>query len=268
MKYFFTLVINLLLVSSCFALDVSIGEIKDSRTTGSDFDSYLKLDLQLVGDEIDLDNIKGVKTTIEKAVDDTGKNLINTEKTSSKFKALNKFTRVKNSTTLELKNPRRKAVTIASLSGTVEVFAPENDPESIVVVKNLSQHYGKSLPSEKLKNLGVNLVVSDPKSQAATKEKNKAALTGGMGSLFTNFMTLKPNQLLFEIEDPKGSVVSYEIQDSNGVKLETAGSMSSGGSKRLNFRKNPPKDIQLVVFVKTPKAIKKADFNLKEIRLP
>ena len=65
---------------------VQVGDVKDSRTTGKFF-ANLEIELKLMGD--DLDGAKGLRCTVTKAVDDTGRNLLKEEREKSSFSDIN-----------------------------------------------------------------------------------------------------------------------------------------------------------------------------------
>jgi hypothetical protein len=85
-----------------------LGDVKDSRTTGRFF-AGLEIELKLTGDV--LEDAKSMRVTVQTAADDTGRNLIDPEKTREDFDTIGSFG-PKNTMTLKLKNPARKAVTV------------------------------------------------------------------------------------------------------------------------------------------------------------
>ena len=115
------------------ALDVraQAGDIKDARTTGKAF-AGLEIELRLVGD--DLDGVRGVRCVVTKAVDDTGRDLLRDDSSHGDFVAPDRDNPNQTQLTLQLKNPTRRAATVAEISGTLEVFKPQLDPACVVPV--------------------------------------------------------------------------------------------------------------------------------------
>ena len=77
-----------------------------------------------------LNDAKAFRVTLTKAVDDTGFDLLNSEKFGPEFQRLEGNGTFK----LKLKNPARKAVAIDELTGEAELFVPKKDPAATVVV--------------------------------------------------------------------------------------------------------------------------------------
>src|SRR4051812_6356776 len=92
-------------------VQMRLGDVKDSRTTGQFF-AGLDIELKLSGDT--LEDAKSMKVTLESATDDTGRNLIDSGKMREGFEAVGAFGR-RNVVTLKLKNPARKAATVKEI---------------------------------------------------------------------------------------------------------------------------------------------------------
>ena len=261
-------------VSNAAAITPSIGEIKDSRTTGQFF-AGLDLQLKLVGDE--MGDVKGIRTQLSKAVDETGRDLINPEKLRGDFEEFNPGGWQGNVVTLSLKNPARKAAVIKELKGEIELFMPAKDPNSIIRVPNFLANAGKPIQAPALKSAGVEFIALNKaeydKIQAKKKEEAKAeAVKQGLPpeamDFFGGFMQVGDNDLSLEINDPNNKIVSYEIQDAKGNKISTQGSMSTGNTKVVSFGQPVPADAQLVIYVMTPAAVQVAALSFNDIALP
>lgn len=143
-----------------------VGDVKDTRTTGRFF-AGLEVELKLTGDA--LGDAKGIRTTIDKAVDDSGRDLSDPEKQDKAFDALN--TRGGGEqVTIKLKNPARKATEIKELTGTLELHMPSADPAATVTVSNMKAVMGKPIEDPALKAAGVEVIVFNKEQFEARKK--------------------------------------------------------------------------------------------------
>ena len=112
-------------------IHVSVGEVKDSRTTGQFF-SELELKLKLTGDDVPA--IRGVKTIVNRAIDGTGRNILKKEEKTADFESFSDAVSGQTAVTLKLKNPARRAAVVSEISGELRVFMPERDKAATVMV--------------------------------------------------------------------------------------------------------------------------------------
>ena len=98
--------------------------MKDSRTTGQFF-ADPEVEVKLSGDA--LEDAQSRRVLLTSATDDTGRSLLEKNKMSEDFDSFSNFGH-KNSITLKLKNPARKAATVKEIAGTLELFVPKLDP--------------------------------------------------------------------------------------------------------------------------------------------
>ena len=151
---------------------VSVTEVKDSRSTGQFFNN-LEIKLKLTGD--DVADVKAIRAVMTRAVDDTGRNLLNEEEKSREFKSL------QDSGTgpvvdLKFKNPARKASVIKEISGEVHLFMPEQDRTATVMIRKFKALTGKLLTDPALAKAGVQITVLTKKEyEALAKQKEQQA---------------------------------------------------------------------------------------------
>ena len=128
------------------AQQVSVSEISDKRTTGKIF-AGMEIKLSVVGAGVaDSKGLRRVK--LDKAIDDTGRNLLREERflktafdaelISPKGDALD--------LEISLANPSRQAKTVQEISGYVELHTPQKDAKSVLSFGPLGSLYGKKLP--------------------------------------------------------------------------------------------------------------------------
>lgn len=264
----------LVFVGTALAITPSIGEIKDSRTTG-EFFAGLDLELKLVGD--DLADVKGIRTTITSAVDETGRDLVDPQKLKSDFEEFNTGSWQKNSVTLSLKNPARKAAVIKELNGELQFFVPKKDPSSTVKVVKIKAHTGKPIPSNVLKTAGIEFTVMNKadwekhqqkEKEAAKTEALKQGITDMFEGMFGSFLDVGEHDLVYMIKDPNKKLVNYEVVDAAGQRIDNNGSMSTGDTKVVNYSQALPDDASLMLYVMTPGSIQTAKLAFNSIALP
>jgi hypothetical protein len=253
-------------------IKIKIGDIKDSRTTGQFF-AGLEIDLQFLGDA--LEDVKSMQCTINKAVDDTERDLIKSEETVQ-FTEINKDNPGRADFTIKLKNPSRRAMTVKELSGEVEMYIPKNDPKAIVTIKNFTSQPGKPLNNKGLNENNIKVSVLTTDQYESIKEKQKAEtdssmlgqMVSALSNLFGGFSSPGKNSIILELIDPESRIINVEFVDKEGNIINTQGSSSSENIHVYDFDKPMPKNAQLKLYLKTDLAIKKMPFTLKDIDLP
>jgi hypothetical protein len=253
-------------------IKINVGDVKDSRTTGQFF-AGLEIDLQFLGDA--LEDVKSIQCTINKAVDDTGRDLIKEEE-SVQTTEINKDNPGRADFTIKLKNPSRRAMTIKELSGEVEMYIPKNDPNAIVTIKNFTSQPGKSLVNKGLNENNIKVSVLTTDQYESVKEKQKAEadtsilgqMVSSLANFFGGFSSPGKNSIILELIDPESRIINIEFVDQHGKVIDTQGSSSNGDIHVYDFEKSMPKNAQLKLYLKTRLAIKNMPFNLKDIDLP
>lgn len=276
---------------------VLVGEIKDSRTTGSFF-AGLEVELKVLGDA--LVDAKAMRLSIDAAADDTGRNLIGEKTESPEFKEIDLSGKTAATAKIELKNPVRQATAIQELSGSVELFIPQRDVDSVATVTNLSKNLGVPISAPALKPAGIELVIWNKnqfearkkdeeerlKKELAAKRKKDGegasednigeSLADGLqkmfGSLFSSFARMEENSLAFQINDPQSRLVGIEFEDDRGKPIGTNGRMTMGGGKEkttiYEFSERLPEGARIKIYILTSKATIKVPFKLTNVPLP
>ena len=228
-------------------VSVTVGEISDKRTTGKFF-SGLEIKLLVAGKE--MAKVKGMKVTIEKATDDTGKNLLDGKKSGfredefaplqepfgSQPKVADSF-----ETEVNLANPPRTAKTV-SVSGKIELLSPDADPASVITA-DLSKTAGKALDDATLKAAGVEITFEKPKDDSIS----------------------------YKIQDPNKKVAAIEFCGADGKPLKSNGSSSFGFGATMNRSvniQNLPAQVSASIQLLTDKAVITVPVKLDGIKLP
>lgn len=231
----------------CADVTVTVGEINDKRTTG-EFFSGLEIKLLVSGPE--MAKAKAMRCTIDKAVDDTGKNLLEGKSSGfreGEFEPLEKpfgmKPKIANAfeTGVNLANPPRAAKTV-NVSGKIELLSPEADPASVVEA-DLAKTAGKLLDNATLKTLGVEITFEKPKEDSVA----------------------------YKIKDPDKKVAAVEFCGADGKPLKTTGSSSFGFGSSKNCTitiPNLPEQVNARIQLLTTKAVVSVPMKLDGIELP
>jgi len=261
-------------------VQAQIGDVTDSRTTGQFF-AGLDVKIKLLGDSVG--DAVSMRTVIKTAVDDTGRDLLDREKTKGEFEKRNEQSRQNCELTLKLKNPARKASSIKELTGEADLFVPGNDPNSIVKVDGFQKSGGQPVASPALSAAGIEITTYTKEQADAAKAKKKedakkdskanlgAALSDAFGQMFT--MGGGPNSITVHLKDPNDKVAGVEFQDESGRKIEgngwsSSGDKKTGETKTYNFQSKLPDTARLVVYIATEKSMVVVPFALKNVFLP
>lgn len=296
MKQFtIALFLTLMLGSVCLAqVRVLPGTVKETRRTDGFF-NRLEVEMRLVGDG--LDQIKGLRVLVTKAVDETGKNLIDEEKRESDFKELDSDGQ-NMKVDLELKNAARRAEVVSEISGMLEIFSPQKDPRSIVVLPGILKTTGKPLVNPSLKASGLEIIVwtkeeyevrrkaEEEKIKKEFEERRKKAskeeladlgdamaegLMKVFGGLFSAFTEIGENGIALQIDDPQSKLISIEFETADGKPIKRQGRTTLGSQPQTqiyDFQEKLPANVRIKVYQLTPKALTKVPFKLTNVPLP
>ncbi len=277
-------------------VSVMVVEIKDSRTTGKFF-AGMEVKVKILGDP--LTDAIGTRFLLDTAIDNTGRNLIGEKTQESDF---NEVESDENTAEIEikLKNPVRQATTIQELSGSVELFIPDRDPNALATIANVSKSLGVPLNSPALKAAGIEIIIwnkgqfearkkaeearlkkemeekAKKADAASSEEASGEALAEGLmkmfGGLFNSFAQMDDDDIAFQIADPNRRLVKIAFETARGKPLHTGGRMSMGSDKNRTIiysLEDPlPNTAQVKIYILTPKATIKTPFKLTNVPLP
>ncbi len=272
------LCIALLVAAPAYAADIktTVTEVNDQRSTGSFFNN-LEIKLKLVGD--DAPSVRGIRTTISKAVDDTGRNLLPDEDKDARFETVGE--RSQPEVKLKLKNPARRATVVKEIAGELQLFMPDQDPAATVLIKGFMKSAGKPISEPSLAKAGVAVTVLTKKEYESLKKEEeqkakdaaqKKGLSGAMmqafEGLFSAFFQVGENDLIFKVGDPSGNMIDLDVVDAKGAKIKTYSSMRSSDVRVLNYQEPVPPDAQLKVSLKTQRSVVSVPLRLVDVALP
>ena len=293
----FSAIIVLALAADGFGqVKVVAGDVKDTRRSDGFFNN---LDVQLKINGEALTGAKGIRVSVSKALDDTGKNLIKEEKQAKRFEELDANSQGETKIEVELKSPERRATTVQEVSGNVEIFAPAKDPRSIVAVPAFLKIVGKPIASPALKAAGIDVIIWTKEIFEASKkaeearlkkemeEKTKKAEKSGkledalellgeglakaFGSMFSSFAEMDENDIAFNVTDAGSKLISIDIEDDKGKPIQNNGRMTIGGDPRTiiyNFKEKLPATARIRLYILTPRSVTTVPFKLTAVPLP
>lgn len=269
---------------------VSAGTIEDRRTTGKFF-AGLEIELKLTGD--DVADAKAARLLVKKAVDETGRDLLPESRSESDFQK--SFGGGAPDLKVSLKNPARTASAVKEISGEIELFLPGRDPAATVILDRILSRMDKPVESAALRSQKVEVKVVSPKIyrenakkreaeldkemakhkaeiekevQAAGEDAKTAEALIGLVRAFSGMMgEVGDNDLVLQIQDEQNKLLDVEVVGAEG-KIDSQGSMSSGGVKILKFSEKLPADAKLKLLLKTKKSVVAAPFTLVNVPLP
>jgi hypothetical protein len=256
---------------------VTAGDITDRRRNDGHFAS-LEIELKLTGDGSA--GARGARATVEKATDDTGRNLMKEGSDPAEFakSSGDDAPQLK----VELRNPARKAKTVRELSGRVEVFLPARDPAAEARVPKFVSMTDRPIANPALKASGADVMVISRKTYEVEKKKDEerrkkeaegAGIAGAMVNAFAGlfqglFSDIGENDVLVKVDDKAKKVFSVDVVDASGKPVDGMGSMKIGDFWILKFADKVPADAALRVYLLTPKSVVAERFALKDIALP
>lgn len=272
------------------------GSVNESRRNDG-FSSGLQVDLKVVGDV--LKDAKGIRVIIERAVDETGRNLLDEKKVEKDFKEINLEGENSTKLRLELKPSERKAAVIKEVSGYLEIFLPTKDPKSVIAVAGVMKGAGKPLVNPALKAAGLEVTVwtreqfearRKAEEERIRKEEEEKRKKGGaqpmeelgellvaglgkiFGGMFGGFDELSENSIVLTIKDPNAKLLDVQFEDAKGKPIKTSGSRSSGDGETktrvFDLDEKLSDTARLKLALLTPEAIVKEPFKLTNIALP
>ena len=257
---------------------VQVGDVKDTRTTG-EFFANLEIELKLMGD--DIDGAKGLRCKVSKAIDDTGRNLINEEKDENDFSDIDNDNPNRAQVTIQLKNPSRKAATVKDISGEIEIFKPDNDPTSMIIVTNLAGRPKISVSHPSLTTAQIQMIVlskeqydKDAKAEEKASEPNVGMEQMGeeigktFAGMFGGIAGGSKNSVIMRIKDPQAKLINVEFLDASGKVIRSEGSMTMGDIRSYDFSEPLPQGSKLRIYVATQKSVIKTPLVLKDLALP
>jgi hypothetical protein len=293
---FFTLSLSGIASAQVRVLEGSVAESR--RNDG--FSSSLQVELKVVGDA--LKDAKGIRVIVEKAVDETGKSLLEEKKAEKDFKEITLQGDNNAKLSLSLKTSERKAAVIREISGYLEIFLPTKDAKSVITVANIMKGAGKPLTDAALKSAGLEVTIwtreqyearKKAEEERIRKEQEEKRKKGGaepmeelgellvtglgkiFGGMFGGFEELSENSIVLTIKDPSAKLLDIAFEDAKGKPLKTGRSSSTGSFSNPELRtrifdldEKLPDTGRIKFAVLTSASVSRVPFKLTNVALP
>ncbi len=196
----------------------------------------------------DLREIKGLRCIVDKAVDNTGKNLIPKDsdyaKTNQSWTSVFYDPETPTGMQLILDLPAQQASSIKELTGRLEILTPVHDPMCVLNFTRIAAQLNVELADP-------NLIAAQIKMVVSTKK------TSGKSSV------------VVRVTDPLAKLFYFEIADASNKEWDAvANTTTSGNTTTYTYPGSLPENASLRVCVPTPKSIMTVPLALKDIALP
>ncbi len=229
-------------------LELSFLGIREDRVRGGAAGpAGTTLEVALVGTK--RGDVETARVVVATAVDDLGASLV----PAGAANAAHEPPRGDDATapvvlSVPLKLASRSAATLREVSGSIELYVPDADPDAAVVVPRFRSLAGSPLVSPSLARNDVTIAI------AATQEAEA--------------LPADPDELVLRVADPLGRVEGFYFVDPEGTAWATDRE-ERGGLVVVSARSEAPgPDWGLRVRLKTPSTLRLYRFVLKDVPLP
>jgi len=269
---------------------VMAGEVSDTRRSDGFFNK-LEVKLKLMGDA--LAEAKAVRLKVNKAVDETGKDLIGEKTNDDEFEEIASSDE-NPKLDVELKNPTRRATEVTEISGVIELYTPRKDPASTVTIAGALRLTGKPLVNPALRVQGVEITLwtkeqfearkkaeeermkklAESKRKEAVAEMGEEMAAGLMkifGGLFSAMSEMDENSIALRLDDKQSKVLSIEFEDAAGKPIRRNSRSTMGDNPQtiiFGFEQKLPATAKIKVYLMTPKSVVTVPFKVANVPLP
>ncbi|MDQ2871378.1 MAG: hypothetical protein M3S32_11580 [Acidobacteriota bacterium] len=277
-------------------IQVIVDSVFDRRTT-SDFPGpELAITFKLEGE--DAGAVLSARANVARAVDDTGKNLADASGKRAMQGEGWQQSRENDPPTprIILGSPTRKARTLTSVEGVLEVYLPGRDPAATVKIDRVMARKDKPLASAALASQRVRIQVlskaglekekaraeAAKKAEAARKKKKSPKKSDTLGmevlaegmadalvSVFERlFSNVGENDLILKVDDPGKKIFSFDLAGPDGAPIQTYGTTDLEGYRIVRVFEPIPESATLQVRLKTARSFGEVPFSLSNVKLP
>jgi hypothetical protein len=285
MKTLLAVVLVLASVAGAAQESVVVAQVNDRRTSGS----FAQLAITVEMPKIASNDVAASRVLITKAVDETGRDLLDPEASEPDFTPNHRLSARGDappspaSVYINLENPDRKAMKVQEIRGEIELFMPGKDPNSVAEIAKFLPQSGKPLAHKALKANGVEIVMITPaqveadRNKRAEAKKKEYAEMGFEGEDLANMlkgflegllMGSGENDLVVRIKDPNKRIQQINYIDGAGEVQQVSMLDDEGTIKLSTWAGKPQPDWKLRVSMKTPKNVVRYPFVLKDVPLP
>jgi len=264
-------------------LQVQVSDVTDTRSLSSS-SAGLAIDLRVSG--ADLAGAQAFRTTLERASDDTGRSLLPAKGPPQEFTTLDAGNPPQARLTLKLASPARKATTVSSVAGGIELYVPARDPGSVITVAQVAVRPRIEVASPALRAAGIRLtVVAKDEFDRQAKElqglslpplpeplAGMEAMVEELGKAFLSMLSglaaESKGQLILRVQDPRANLVRVEVLDAAGKVIDSNGRLTLGDLQSYLFREPLPPTARMRVYAATPQSLVRLPLQLPPVQLP
>jgi hypothetical protein len=157
---------------------------------------------------------------------------------------------------LYLGAPSPSATRVKWISGEIGLFIPDLDPNATIVTRNI-------ISTSKIPITSVPLSAARAEVTVLPKKFQKG---GDHGDRFGG--AAHDNSISLRVKDPKEKIVRLEFLDKDGNIQALSSGSSDGDTRGYSFAKPLPPQVDLRIYLRTPKACTNIPFMIKDIPLP
>lgn len=269
-------------------ITVTVASLFDRRTSG--FPSpELSIALALQGE--DAKSVLKARARVTRAVDDTGKSLVDVSAQSGHGSTDWQGARENEppQPRIDLASPARKAKTLTAFEGVLETYSPSRDPAATVTIDRILTRKDKAVADPGLAGQHIKLQVlskaalEKEKQQAEDKKKAEAAKKGAkpgeesvadaateaLLKVFERlFLYVGEHDLVLKVEDPQSKIFSFDLAAADGKPVHSYGTNEVEGYRIVRMFAPIPEGTSLLVRLKTPKASGEIPFAFADVKLP
>lgn len=272
-------------------ITAELEEVTDNRFSEGPMNGSLELRLRLNGK--DLDRIAASRILVKDAADDQGTKLVKGDEDPPDFQGTEYNNGVMS---VRVANPSRAARTVR-LKGTIELFVPARDPNSVVrVPKALSkldsplsakglkaskvsitplsaEKYAAKMQEQKITEADVAKIREEGKKHGASEQEIEAVIELAKAFQEMGNEPLPPGAVVLSgSAKDMDRVQKVKLLAADGSEISINGSSSSSRGESaimiLNAQEPPPPDATLEFTLLTDKAKMSVPFELKGVELP
>lgn len=227
-------------------LKMDFVRVREERSRGEAGRSSCEIDVELAGTR--RSEVEAARVVVARAVDDLGTSLVPDRAAARLEPVEGGDLNAPLVLALPLKLAPRKASRLTEVSGEIELYVPNADPDAVVTLPGFRSLAGKPVVSPALAASGVELAI-------ATAQEAEALPAG-------------PDDIVLRVTDAKGKIEGFYLVDAEGTAWKT-NRESRGGLVVLTSQAEPPgPGWGLQVRLLTPNTVRRYRFALKDVPLP
>jgi hypothetical protein len=269
-------------------------QVNDRRSSGH----FAQLNVHVILPDVPEKDVAAESIVATKAVDDTGKNLVEGAQQSKDLSptasgmGMGKDpdadaakpdekpspTRL----TISLSNPARTATSLKEIAGEIELYVPSRDPNAVFKADHVLSKLGKPLAGPALAASRVEITILTQAQIDAEKKKladkkraemkkdgfSEDSIADIMKSFLENLRPPSEGELVARVKDPDHRIQQLSYVTPSGEQKRIAAMDRDGLTSFSTWGDKPQADWALKVDLRTPKTSVRHTFALADVALP